>query len=113
MHEKGGQSFDVLTSIIVQTERAEGSNTGLHGGHETIEAQHGYILALWPLVWIVRRWRRNSGSDAAGPAPSSDFVELPSPINAALVGWLRIESLAMRLLRWRNGVSLVVRARRR
>ncbi len=78
-----------------------------------IEAQHGFILALWPLVWIVRRWRRNSDSEKAGAAPSSDFVELPSPINAALVGWLGFESLAIRLLRWRSGVSLVVRARKK
>lgn len=78
-----------------------------------IEARHGFILALWPLVWVVRRWRRNSDSEQAGAAPSSDFVELPSPINAALVGWLWLESLAIRVLRWRAGVSLVVRARKR
>lgn len=78
-----------------------------------IETRHGFILAFWPLVWIVRRWRRNSDSEKVNATPSSDFVELPSPINAALVGWLWIESLAMRLFRCRHGVSLVVRARRR
>ncbi len=78
-----------------------------------IEARHGFILALWPLVWIVRRWRRNSEYKKASVAPSSDFVALPSPINAALVGWLWLESRTIRLMRWRSGVSLVVRARRR
>ena len=78
-----------------------------------LEACHGFNLALSPLVWLVRRWRRNSRANAASAAPTTDFTSLPRPINAALAAWLAIESRCCRAFGLRAGVSLVVRARRR
>lgn len=78
-----------------------------------IEARHGFNLALWPLVWLVRRWRRNAAAGAQSAEPSTDFFRLPRPLNAALAAWLWIESGCARTLGLRGGVSLVVRARRR
>ncbi len=77
-----------------------------------IETSHGFNLALWPVVWAVRRWRRHARSDSENSAPTSDFRTLPAPINAVLAGWLSLESIVVRAIGVRAGVSLVVRARR-
>ena len=78
----------------------------------SIEASHGFNVALWPLIWALRRRRWLARSSAQDSAPTSDFRTLPAPINAALAAWLAFESLVVRTLGIRAGVSFVVRARR-
>jgi SAM-dependent methyltransferase len=77
-----------------------------------IDACHGFNLALWPVIWAVRRFRRSARTGTDDSAPTTDFMKLPAPINAALAFWLSIESALLRALRVRFGVSIVVRARR-
>ncbi len=78
-----------------------------------VEARHGFMLALWPLVWLVRRWRRTAVGSPDAAKPKTDFSSLPRPVNLALAKWLAIESRCQRALGIGSGVSLVIRARRR
>jgi len=79
-----------------------------------VDRRHGFNFVLLPAIALVRWIKRRSRDDAA--PPGSDFFELPAPLDRLLDLFMgavfRFESLAVRLLPIRFGVSAMVRAHR-
>ena len=79
-----------------------------------VDKRYGFNFVLLPIIALVRALKRQSKQSS--PAGSSDFFELPGPIDAALqavmasVFWL--ESLAVRWLPIHFGVSFMLKAHR-
>jgi SAM-dependent methyltransferase len=70
-----------------------------------IRRQNGFNFLLLPLIALVRTIRRKSAS-----APSTDFFELPRPVNAALAGLFVLEDWLVRAVGVPFGTSFFVRA---
>lgn len=81
-----------------------------------IEREHGFNFLLLPPIALVRlaraRGARAAAAHGAARPASTDFFELPAPLNAALAGLFALESALVRALPIREGVSLMLRAAR-
>ncbi|MFT5284665.1 MAG: SAM-dependent methyltransferase [Planctomycetota bacterium] len=79
-----------------------------------VDRRYGFNFVLLPIIAAVRALKRNSKQSS--PEGSSDFFELPGPIDAivhaAMAGVFWFESLAVRLLPIRFGVSFMLKAHR-
>ena len=77
-----------------------------------IASSHGFNFLLLPPIALVR-WVKGRRADSAGAQEAStDFFELPRPLNAMLAGLFWIEETITRVLPVPFGVSLLVRARK-
>jgi SAM-dependent methyltransferase len=74
-----------------------------------VRGRRGFNCALLGPIALMR-WAK--GRLARRSAPSSDFFELPGPLNRALAGYLGLEARAARRLGWRHGLSFLVDAER-
>jgi SAM-dependent methyltransferase len=82
-----------------------------------LEERHGFNFVLLPVVAAVRAVRRSSARGAVDErGGGTDFFRLPRAleacVNALMAAVFAVESVAVRLLPIRFGVSLMVRARR-
>ena len=83
-----------------------------------LERRHGFNFLLLPPIALVRLARRAlaPGERGSGAQGGSDFFTLPVwlevPLNACMSALFALESLLVRILPIRFGVSLMLRARR-
>jgi len=79
-----------------------------------VDRRHGFNFVLLPAIALVRSFKRKSKENT--PEGSTDFFELPGPLDAilhaAMAGVFWFESLAVRCLPIRFGVSLMLKAHR-
>jgi len=76
-----------------------------------IERARGFNFLLLPAVALVRVLGRRKAKADRGP--STDFFDMPAPINSLLTGLFAIERALLSVLPIRFGVSLAVIARKR
>lgn len=78
-----------------------------------VDRRHGFNFVLLPAIAAVRWLKRRSAPDREA---SSDFFELPGPLDSVLslvmAGVFRVEALAVRVFPVRCGVSFMLRAHR-